>query len=108
MTKTNGEEQPWYAVRCLLKDESNTIYEERTILVRAASDHEAIEKAEKDALKHAKILNMEYQFYADSYHLSDENIGEYTEVFSLMRESDIDRDAYVNRYLDSGNELRKK
>lgn len=102
-----SENQPWYAVRCLFRDDSEGIYEERTILVRADSHSKAIELAELDAQEYAQTLGMEFQGYSDTFHIFDEMIENGTEIFSLMRKISLDRDAYIDRYLDSGSERRR-
>jgi len=48
--------------------------------------------------------------YAMAFHISDENgdaLGEGVEVFSLIRESDLNVDAYLNRFHDKGNEFAR-
>lgn len=38
-------DQPWYAVRSLFHDEANELYEERTVLIKAATQDEALDLA---------------------------------------------------------------
>lgn len=101
-----ASEQPWYAARCLFYDDKNGSYEERTILVKAPNDDEAIKAAEKDALEYAAALGIEYASYCDTFHLFDENLQHGTEIFSLMRRTEIGKDEYIGRFLDTGTELR--
>jgi hypothetical protein len=41
------------------------------------------------------------------FQLSDENIKNKTEVFSLMRESQLTPNKYIDRYFDTGHEKTK-
>src|SRR6266851_4326641 len=100
MSDTKSE--PWYAVRSLLFDKDNNHYEERTVLVSASSDADALEKAEDGALKYCKeVGGLEYQGYSDSYHIFGEHVGPGTEVFSLIRKTPMSKDDYIERFLDS-------
>jgi hypothetical protein len=99
--------EPWYGVRCLFRDSQNGHYEERTIIVQANSHDEAIEKAEKEASDYCKSIgDIEYQNYADTFHIFSENITDGTEVFSLIRKTQIAKDDYIDQYLDTGLENR--
>jgi hypothetical protein len=100
--------EPWYGVRLVYRHTgfSQPTYEERVLLVRAASFDEAITKAEQLS-KDYEGETTTYVGYAMAFHVADENgpcIGEGVEVFSLMRTSDLDVDAYLDRFHDTGNE----
>lgn len=48
-----------------------------------------------------------YTEYAIAFHIFDENgnaLGDGVEVFSLIRDSDLGVDDYLNRFHDTGNE----
>ena len=100
-------EQPWYGVRSLFYDKEQNTYEERTILVRAESDNDAIKTAEADAKAYAKDIGISYTGYSDSFHLFDKEINNLSEVFSIMRTTNLSQKEYINQYLDSGTERRK-
>lgn len=100
--------EPWYGVRLVyrLTGSPRQSYEERVIIVRAESFNEAIAKAEEYSRKYESDTT-QYLGYAMAFHIFDENgpsLGEGVEVFSLIRESDLDPKAYIDRFHDTGNE----
>jgi hypothetical protein len=100
----------WYGVRCVFRwsHEEERLYEENVTLWRAASFDAAIAKAEAEALAYAATCDGRYLDFAQAYFIGeDASIGEGTEVFSLMRTSDLDQDAYVTRYFDTGRERQE-
>lgn len=103
--------EPWYGVRLIyrLTGMSRLAYEERIVIVRAESDDDAIAKAEQYS-KDYESDTTEYVRYAMAFHIFDENgpcLGPGTEVFSLIRQSDLDPNAYIDRFHDTGNELAR-
>lgn len=100
--------ESWYSVRCIFgfQDRSNrlAIFEERVTVWRAESFQGAIRNAEEDALEYAEVVGGRYLGLAQAYHLSEDSLESGAEVFSLMRESDLDEDEYLNRYFSSGSE----
>ncbi len=102
------EMEPWYSVRSVFYDNKNGIYEERTILIRAASHEEAIEKGEKEALEYAEVFDdTVYCRYSDTYHLPEGSIEEGAEIFSITRNTRMSRDEYLDRFLDTKTENRQ-
>lgn len=99
----------WYAVRCVFLNErrEDRLYEERITLWRAGSMDEAIAKAEAEAQEYAVSIPdwdpTPYIKLAQGYHLFDEP-GEGAEVFSLMRESKLAPDDYLDQFFDTGTE----
>ena len=104
------EEAHWYTVRCVFRspdadpESSEARYEERLTMWRAVSDHVAIELAEAEAVEHAAIAGAEYLGLAQSYRLF-EPPGEGTEVYSLIRGSELQFGDYIDRFFDTGHEL---
>jgi hypothetical protein len=103
--------EPWYGVRLIYRVTfaSRRAYEERVIIVPAESDVEAIRKAEQFS-KEYESETTEYIGYATAFHILDENgpcLGPGTEVFSLIRESELDPDAYLERFYDTENECAR-
>lgn len=80
------------------------MYEERIILLRAASARAAIEHAEKEAVRYAAKYGSEYLEFAQSY-LIYETPSEDVEVFSLFRRSEMDPSSYIDSFFSSGAEL---
>jgi hypothetical protein len=106
--------EPWYGARCIFQHQNlqakvpgGFVYEERLILVFAASEEEAIEKAEAEAAEYAGS-DSTYLGYVDVFHVYETQIGEGTEVFSLMRSSNLMPEEYLNRFFDSGAEHQRR
>lgn len=103
--------EPWYGVRLIyrLTGLSRPAYEERVIIVRAESDDDAIAEAERHSTEFESDT-VEYIGYAMSFHIFDENgptLGPGTEVFSLIRHSELGPNEYLNRFHDTDNELTR-
>jgi hypothetical protein len=111
--------EPWYAVRCVIRTAENrpwgptdltpgvSAYEERITLWRASSPEEAIARAEAEAKDHAETLGDTYVGLAQLYHLFD-SPGDGAEVFSLIRDSPLDPDEYLDRFFDTGHERQRQ
>jgi hypothetical protein len=107
-------EPNWYAVRCLFRlsigpEETEAAYEERITLWRAASFDEAIARAEAEARSYAAGLDESPGAITDlvqAYHLFDVP-GDGAEIFSLMRLSDLEPNAYINTFFDTGTERQQ-
>ncbi len=95
----------WFAVRCVFRYSPGT-YEERIVTVLATSAEDAIAKAEDDAAEYADTLGAEYLGLAQSYELFDEP-GDGAEVFSLLRDSELPDDAYLDAFVDTGGERQR-
>lgn len=103
----------WYSVRCVFQTphEEGFSYEERVTLWRAGDFDEAIALAEEEASEYAAAVSdetaqTEYVGLAQSYWLSDEP-DQGAEVFSLIRDSTLDSDAYLERFFDTGTEHQR-
>jgi hypothetical protein len=97
-TKIDG----WYAVRCIFELLEGS-YEERITLWRAPGFDEAIGMAEDEADAYARSLDAAYLGIAQAYDLFDEP-GHGAEVFSLIRDSDLGPDDYIDRFVSTGSE----
>lgn len=87
-------------------DGEYTTYEERITLWRAASADEAIARAEEEAEEYAAGIEetpVVYLGLAQCFHLFDDP-GDGAEIFSLMRDSDLDHDDYIDSFFDTGSE----
>jgi hypothetical protein len=104
--------EPWYAAKCIFRhsslpaEEGAFVYEERVLLVRAASIDDAMAKAETEA-RHYGSDGIEYLGFVDVYHLFAESLGDHTEAYSLMRSSTLAPTDYLNRFHDTGTEHSK-
>ncbi|MCW2586521.1 MAG: hypothetical protein JWN55_2037 [Frankiales bacterium] len=103
----------WYAVRCVFRSawaESDHVpdeqlYEERITLWQARSLEDAIALAEAEAEDYAGDED-EYLDMAQAYQLPAAP-GQGTEVFSLMRTSVMEPDAYLDTFFDTGAERQQ-
>ena len=83
------------------------LYEERITLWLAESEDDAIARAEADAREYAQILEpAAYLGLAQSYELADE-VGDGAEVFSLVRESNLVPNDYLDAFFDTGTERQR-
>jgi len=98
-----------FSVRCLFRwaprdgQRKKHLYEERITLWQAGSEDEAIEAAEREALSYAGD-NAEYLEFCQSYALIDPVVASGVELFSLLRESDLEPEEYIDMFFDTGNE----
>jgi hypothetical protein len=103
---------PSYSVRSVIRwaprpDQSKKfIYEERITAWNAESLDAAIELAESEAKEYADDKDFEALDLFQGYWLFDEIdlIPQGSEIFSLLRESDLDNDAYLDAFFDTGSE----
>lgn len=95
----------WFSVRCVLRFAHGTrsTYEERVTLWRAARTDDAIVLAESEAADYAATVSAEYAGLAQAYALIGEP-GHGAEIFSLMRDSDLPPDDYLDAFFDTGEE----
>lgn len=102
----------WHAVRCIFRHwaagSEDQTYEERVTLWHAESGPHAIELAEQEAADYCDVLDSEgghseYVGLAQSYRL-DDTPEHGAEVFSMMRDSTLDSDAYIARFFSDGSE----
>ena len=99
----------WYSVRCVFgvgprSETGGATYEERITLWRASSAEKAIARAEAEALQYATALKgCTYLGLAQSYQLADE-VRDGAEVFSLMRDSELEPKEYLDVFLGVGTE----
>ena len=101
----------WYSVRCVFAvgwppEAVGETCEERITLWRAQSAEEAVARAETEAKDYAATIEdgpSTYTRLAQCYRLDDEP-GDGAEVFSLMRDSKLSADDYLDRFFDTGSE----
>lgn len=92
----------WFGVRCVFRHGEST-YEERIVIVLAVDFSHAIAKAEDEAADYVDGMNMEYIGLAQAFMLFDEP-RDGAEVFSLMRDSDLEPDEYLDSFFSTGDE----
>jgi hypothetical protein len=102
-----------YSVRCIFevpKEDFNTLeflYEERITVWRAADIDEALDKAVKEAEDYSEAYSFTYTGLAQAYWMISKADLDGVEVFSLMRESDLSADEYLNAFFSTGNERQQ-
>lgn len=103
------DEGVWFGVRTVYEHSDfargqDRLYEERIVLIYASSHEGAIEKAEKEAKEYAEgLVNVRFLEYVSGFELFDLP-GENAEVYSLMRESRLKPDRYIDKFFDTGRE----
>jgi hypothetical protein len=102
----HNESLSWYSVRCVFLTDSD-VYEERITLWTTDAIDEAILKAQKEAAEYAGQIEAVFLGIAQAYKLEDAP-SDGAEVFSLIRESDLEPDAYLNHFFDVGGEYQQR
>jgi hypothetical protein len=97
--------EPWFSVRCVFQREG--AFEERITLWLADDFDTAIAHAEAEAREYAEIAGMEYLGLAQAFHLFESELQPGTEVFSLIRKSDLDADDYLSAFFATGTEFER-
>lgn len=72
----------------------------------ASSPDEAIELAEQEAGEYGSSVGSEYTGLAQSYWLEEEP-GQGAVTFSLLRKSQLQPDAYIDTFFDTGLEYEE-
>lgn len=102
----------WFAVRSVVvfdagAEDGRDIYEERVCLFEAADAEVAIARAEVEVSAYAALFDDATALgFHQSYALAEE-IGDGAEVFSLMRDSDLQPDDFLDRFFDTGDERQR-
>ena len=96
----------WYAVRCVFQwtEAEGRPYEERITLWRAADLDAALARAEEDAREYAENTGVTYLGLAQGYATGEGELGSGSEVFSLLRESALPAEEYLDRHFDTSGE----
>jgi hypothetical protein len=106
-------DEPWYGVRLVYRHvhANGHAFEERVLIVRAEDFDSAIARAERISRDDYENESTIYTNYAMAFHIFDENgdaLGDGVDVFSLIRNSELPVDDYLNRFHDTGNECVHK
>ena len=106
-----SDERSWHSVKCVFRhedlpqQEGQVVYEERIVLLRAHDLNEAIALGEAEAEVYSNQLDgVRYTGFISAFHLLDTESTTGVEVYSLMRVSPLDTDAFLDRYYDDGTE----
>lgn len=102
-----------YAVRCLFKcpkasfNTLDHLYEERITVWKADDVHKAIDKAVDEAKAYADKNNFTCAVLARSFWMFTKIDVSGVEVFSLLRESHLELESYLNTFFCNGDERQK-
>ncbi|MEU0535455.1 hypothetical protein [Amycolatopsis tolypomycina] len=96
----------WFAVRCVFRwaGAEGQPYEERLTLWRATDLDAAIARAEEEARVYAENTGVTYLGLAQGYETGEQGPTDGSEVFSLLRESALPPEEYLDRHFDTGGE----
>lgn len=103
-----------FSVRCIfrweprLEQERKFLYEERITLWQAEDIDAAVELAEREARQYAEENEVEYLEYWQAYDLLGKVDANAVEVFSLLRESDLEPAEYLDVFFDTGLERQRR
>ncbi|HET8893356.1 MAG TPA: hypothetical protein VFM96_04605 [Gaiellaceae bacterium] len=96
----------WFAVRHIVRN--GRMFEERITLWRASDFQAAIAAARQEAESYCGLdQSWELLDLFQAYALDGESPDSGSEVFSLIRESDLDADTYVERFFATSAELQR-
>ena len=104
----------WYSVRCVFQlidvREDESPYEERITLWQASDFETAIELAEDEAAEYIEDTSWAYLGLAQCFYLGDDvnRILSGTEVYSLIRNSDLPPEDYLDTFFDTGDEYQRQ
>ncbi len=74
-------------------------------LTSSGADSDATAKAETEANRYCSAVeNVVYLGFVSVYYLPEDTVGEGTEIYSLMRDSDLSDTEYLTRFHDEGHE----
>ena len=96
----------WFAVRCVFRwtEADERPYEERITLWRAGDLETALSRAEAEAREYAENTGVTYLGLAQGYETGETKLTPGSEVFSLLRESALPPQEYLDRHFDTGRE----
>ena len=96
----------WYGVRCVFRwtEAVEPSYEERVTVWHAVDVDSALALAEAEAREYAKEMGAAYVGLAQAYATGNEELVSGSEVFSLLRDSALPPEEYVDRFFDTGDE----
>ncbi|WLD10182.1 hypothetical protein [Planctellipticum variicoloris] len=102
-----------FSVRCIFRWDSLPdrqaahVYEERITLWRADNASAAIELADQEADRYSSESGAEFLNCLQAYELAEPFDAHGVEVFSLLRDSDLEPPAYIGTFFDTGFERQR-
>ncbi len=97
----------FFGVRSVVQHAGAT-YEERVVLLEAEDEDGAFVLAERELEEYcAALTDCRALGLLQSFRIDEGPIASGTEVFSLMRNSRLEPDEYLDRFVDTGDELAR-
>ena len=103
-----------YAVRCIFEapveniNAKRFLYEERITVWRALDVDEAIDRAEEEAKSYcSKNPGFRFSGLSQAFWMFQALDADGVEVFSLLRESDLEIEEYLDRFFSTGDERQR-
>jgi len=108
--------EPWYGIKLVFRHlnlevgvPGSSVYEERVVLVNAGSEDEAVSLAELEAVEYAKdVGGCEYLEFSSCFHTYEGKIVHLSEVYSIMRESSLSPEEYLDTFYETGLERERR
>ncbi len=96
----------WFSARTVYEHDrpGDGLFEERIVVLRAGSFDEALERAAVEGAAYATAVGCVYTGYVSVFEMVEETLGDGAEVFSLMRDSDLAAEDYIDRFYTTGDE----
>jgi hypothetical protein len=98
----------WFAAKTLhlhkdLEGDQGSCYEERIVLLQAASVDEALRKAGREARGYAGAQKaVDFLGYLAVFHLAGDALEDGLEVYSILRSVPLSKRDFIRRYYDDG------
>ena len=96
----------WFSARTVYEHDKpgDGLFEERIVVFRAADFDEALVRAEAEASAYAEAVSCVFTGYISVFEMVEETLSDGAEVFSLMRDSDLGAEEYIDRFYTTGDE----
>ncbi len=101
----------WYSAKTVYRHRlvqegvTKKVFEERVVLFHAANFEDAIAKAEIEAKRYCSAVeNVVSLDFASVYYFPEETVGNGSEIYSLMRDSNLSDMEYLSRFHEDGHE----
>ncbi|MER8073059.1 helix-turn-helix domain-containing protein [Streptomyces sp. NPDC094034] len=95
----------WFGARTVYYHNDLKTYEERVTMVQAGTFQNAVEQATDEAREYCEIVeNADYLDFVQVYEMTMDKPESGSEVFSLMRDSDLGAQDYLSSFFDTGRE----
>ena len=107
------DNREWYSAKCIFEHDGlaqgaeETVYEERVVLLRANSIDEALDLGEAEAREYADSIGNDsicYVGFISAFRANETEITDRMEVYAMMRQTELSREAFITHYYADGYE----